>query len=71
MKDAKAILNKVYKIKEKIPNASVSLKTNAPICSKSIKFLEENNVEIITPKGWPLVGHSHFLPVFAQKQMSV
>ncbi len=47
MKDAKAILNKVDKIKEKIPNASVCFETTAPVCSKSIKFLEENSVEII------------------------
>ncbi len=47
MKDAKAILNKVDKIKERIPDASVSFETTAPICSKSIKFLEKNGVEII------------------------
>jgi hypothetical protein len=47
MKDALAILKKVEKIKEKVPNASVALETNAPICSKSIKFLEENDVDVL------------------------
>jgi hypothetical protein len=47
MKDALAILKKVEKIKEKVPNASVALETNAPVCSKSIKFLEEKDVDIL------------------------
>jgi len=47
MKDAKTILNKVDKIKEKIPSASVSLETTAPVCSKSIRFLEENDVKTV------------------------
>jgi hypothetical protein len=47
MKDAKTILNKADKIKEKIPSASVSLETTAPVCSKSIKFLKENDVETL------------------------
>ncbi len=47
MKDAQMILRKSEMIKEKIPNAIVSLETTAPVCSKSIKFLEENSVEII------------------------
>lgn len=47
MKDALIILKKVEKINEEVPNASVSLETNAPICSKSIQFLEENNVEVL------------------------
>lgn len=47
MKDASAILEKVKKIKNFIENASVCLETNAPICSKSVKFLNENGIEII------------------------
>ncbi|MCP4553027.1 MAG: hypothetical protein GY834_13535 [Bacteroidetes bacterium] len=47
MKDALIILKKVEKINKKMPNASVSQETNAPICSKSIQFLEENNVEVL------------------------
>ena len=47
MKDALGILKKAEKIKEKVPNASVTLKTSAPVCSKSIKFLEDNNIEAL------------------------
>ena len=47
MKDAVSILKKAEKIKEKVPNASVFLKTSAPVCSKSIKFLEDNNIEVL------------------------
>jgi len=48
MKDAFTIIKKVEKIKEKVHSASVVLKTSAPVCSKSIKFLNENNIEIIS-----------------------
>jgi hypothetical protein len=37
----------LMKIKEKIQGASVVLEKSAPVCSKSIKFLEENNVDIV------------------------
>ena len=47
MKDAITILKKAEIIKEKVPNASVSLETTAPVCSKSIKFLKENGVEVL------------------------
>ena len=47
MKDALIILKKVEKIKEKNQNASVILETSAPVCSKSIKFLKENGVDIL------------------------
>ncbi len=46
MKDATAILEKVIKIKTVVENATVSLETNAPICSKSVKILNENEIEI-------------------------
>ncbi len=48
MKDALTILKKVEKIKGKVLNASVVLETSAPVCSKSIKFLEEKGIEIIS-----------------------
>ena len=48
MKDALAILKKVEKIKETVQNASVIIETNAPVCSKSIKFLKEKSIEIIS-----------------------
>ena len=47
MKDALIILKKVEKIKEKVQDASIVVETTAPVCSKSIKFLEENGVDIL------------------------
>jgi hypothetical protein len=47
MKDALVILEKAEKIKQKAMDASIILETNAPVCSKSIKFLKENNVEVL------------------------
>jgi hypothetical protein len=47
MKDALTILKKAEQIKGKVQNASVVLETSAPVCSKSIKFLEENGVEVL------------------------
>ena len=49
MKDAIIILKKIEKIKEKVQNASVVLKTNAPVCSKSIKFLKDKGVDVLIP----------------------
>jgi len=48
MKDALMILKKVKIIKEKFPGTSVVLETNAPVCSKSIRFLQENGVDVLT-----------------------
>lgn len=47
MKDALIILKKAETIKKQVMDARVALETNAPVCSKSIKFLEENNVKIL------------------------
>ncbi|MCD4678611.1 MAG: hypothetical protein K8S18_21875 [Desulfobacula sp.] len=47
MKDAQIILKKAEIIKKKAPNALVSLETNAPVCSKSIRFLQKNGVEVL------------------------
>ncbi len=47
MKDAQTILKKAETIKTKVPDAIISLQTNAPVCSKSIKFLRENGILVI------------------------
>ena len=47
MKDAQKILEKAMLIMEKMPDASVKLKTSAPVCSKSIAFLKENQIDIV------------------------
>ena len=48
MKDALTIIKKIEKIKKKVQSASVVLETSAPVCSKSIKFLEERGIKIIS-----------------------
>ena len=47
MKDASAILAKAKKIRDIIPEATVNLETTAPVCSKSIKFLSDNRINVI------------------------
>ena len=46
MKDARAILKKTEKIQAKASIASISVETNAPVCSKSLKFLKDNNIVV-------------------------
>ena len=46
MKDGHKIVDAVKQIKTKT-NSSVSLATTAPICSKTTKFLNENDIKII------------------------
>jgi hypothetical protein len=48
MKDAVTILKRAEKIKEKALNAWVIVETNAPVCSKSIKFLKDNGISVVT-----------------------
>jgi hypothetical protein len=47
MADGKKILEKAQQIKEKQPSATVVLKTTAPVCSKTMKFLEAENISLI------------------------
>ena len=47
MKDGEGIVAKVNKIKNYIPNARVSLKTSAPVCSKTKAFLEERGIRVL------------------------
>lgn len=46
MKDGEGILAKVSKIKHHVPNAKVSLKTSAPVCSKTKAFLEGHKINV-------------------------
>ena len=46
MKDGHKIVDAVKQIKNKT-NSSVSLATTAPICSKTTKLLNENDIKII------------------------
>lgn len=46
MKDGEGILAKANKIKHHVPAAKVSLKTSAPVCSKTKTFLEEHGISV-------------------------
>lgn len=46
MKDGKGIVIKVNKIKHHVSDAKVSLKTFAPVCSKTKAFLEEHGISV-------------------------
>ncbi len=48
MKDGEAILAKVNRIKDQVPNAKVGVKTSAPVCSKKETFLEEHGISVST-----------------------
>lgn len=47
MKDGNKILDIAEQIKKTVPHTKVSLFTNAPVCSKTEKYLLENGIEII------------------------
>ncbi len=47
MKDGQKIVQKANKIIETVPGATISLRTNAPVCSKTKAMLLVNKVEII------------------------
>jgi hypothetical protein len=47
MKDAVAVLDKAGRIHAVAPDTRVILETTAPVCSKSIQFLEENGICVV------------------------
>ena len=47
MKDGKGVVAKVDKIKHHVPKAKVSLRTSAPVCSKTKAFLEERGISVL------------------------
>ncbi len=46
MSDARQILTQIEQIKEAFPEHKVALRIGGPICSKSVNFLAENQIEI-------------------------
>jgi hypothetical protein len=48
MADGKKIMEKADKIKAVKPGAKISLRSKAPVCSKTIRFLADNGIELIT-----------------------
>jgi hypothetical protein len=49
MKDGESILEKSAAVKKKAGDVKVSLVTDAPVCSRTAKFLAENGIDIIIP----------------------
>ena len=47
MTDGKKILAKATKIRESRPGCQLSLRTTAPICSKTVKFLNEQDIQVL------------------------
>jgi hypothetical protein len=47
MADGKKIFEKAGKIKDVRTSVRVALKTTAPLCSKTIKFLEAEGIQLI------------------------
>ena len=47
MADGKKIAEKAEKIRAKLPGITVVLKTSAPVCSKTIAFLEEEKINML------------------------
>ena len=50
MKDGVRIFNQIQKVKEKRSNDRFFLKTSAPVCSKTKKYLNQRNIEIFDIK---------------------
>ena len=46
MKDGEGILAKVGKIKHHVPKAKISLRTSAPVCSKTEAFLKKHGISV-------------------------
>lgn len=47
MKDAEKILQLANDIRKKTPKAKIDLLVEGPVCSKSIAFLLEHNIQVV------------------------
>jgi hypothetical protein len=47
MADSRKILDKSATIKEAKPGCQIMLKTTAPVCSKTLKFLADQGIKVI------------------------
>lgn len=48
MADGRKILEKAGKIKQVLPGSAVILRTSAPVCSKTLRFLEDEGIQVET-----------------------
>ncbi len=51
MADGKKIMEKAEKKKGVKPSTSVTLKTTAPVCSKTKNYLEDAGIQVLTSRG--------------------
>ena len=49
MKDARMVLKKADAVRNAVGGAQVSLRTNAPVCSKSNAFLKAHGIDVLPP----------------------
>jgi hypothetical protein len=47
MSDGRKILEKADKIRKIQPDSRISVKTSAPVCSKTIQFLKDHKIKVI------------------------
>lgn len=47
MADGQRIAGKIDRIRRKDPKAKVTVRTNAPICSKTLKFLKDMGITVV------------------------
>jgi len=48
MADGKKLVEKADKIQNMAPGTKVSLRSTAPVCSKTIRFLADHGIELLT-----------------------
>ena len=47
MADGRKIVEKAERIKNVLPEVTVILKTTAPVCSKTVRFLQEKDIDVV------------------------
>jgi hypothetical protein len=47
MADGKKVIEKADRIREKAAKTKISLRTSAPVCGKTLRFLKEHDINVI------------------------
>ena len=61
MADGRKILDKSATIKEAKPDCQIMLKTTAPVCSKTLKFLADQGIKVIRDLNSIFAGISSYM----------
>ncbi len=48
LKDGHKLVEKAEKIRHRLPEMSIKLKTTAPVCSKTVRYLKKEGVDVFT-----------------------